>query len=60
MTEKKLAEGITHEVIQLHGVLSPTIADRGSLFTSRLGANLMYSFCIKRRLSTTFHFQTDG
>ncbi len=60
MTAGELAEVITREVIQLHGVLSAIISDRGSLFTSRLWANLMYSFRIKQRLSTAFHLQTDG
>ncbi len=60
MTAGELAEVITREVIQLHGVPSAIISDCGSLFTSRLWANLMYSFRIERRFSTAFHPQTDG
>ncbi len=59
MTAGELAEVITQEVIRLHGVSSAIIFDRGSLFTSRLWANLMYSFRIKQQLSTAFHQQTD-
>ncbi len=55
MTAAELAEVITQEVIWLHGVSSAIISDRGSLFTSRLWANLMYSFRIERRRSTAFH-----
>ena len=60
MTAGELAEVITREVIRLHEVPSAIISDRGSLFTSWLWANLMYSFRIERRLSTAFHPQTDG
>ena len=60
ITARELAEVITQEVIQLHKVPSAIISDRGSLLTSRLWANLIYSFRIERRLSTTFHSQTDG
>ncbi len=58
MTAGELAEVITRDVIRLHGVPSAIISDRGSLLTSRVWANLMYSFRIKRRLSTAFHPQT--
>ncbi len=60
MTVRELAEIIMREVIRLHGVPSAIISDRGSLFTSWLKANLMYSFRIERRLSIAFHLQTDG
>ncbi len=60
MTAGELAEVIMQEVIQLHGVPSAIISDCGSFFTSRLWANLMYSFGIEQRLSTAFHPQTDG
>ncbi len=59
MTGGELAEVIMQEVIRLHGVPSAIISDRESLFTSQLWANLMYSFRIERRLSTTFLPQTD-
>ncbi len=59
MTERELAEVITQEVIRLHEILSAIISDHGSLFTSRLWANLIYSFCIEQQLSKVFHPQTD-
>ncbi len=59
MTAGELAEVITREVIQLHGVPSAIIFDRGSLFTSPFWANLMYSFRIERRLSETVNRRTD-
>ncbi len=59
MTEGELAEVITREVIQLHGVPSAILSDRGSLFTSWSWANLIYSVRIERQLSTSFHPKTD-
>ena len=60
MTKGELAEVITQEVIRLNGISSAIISDRGSLFTSRLLANFIYSFRIERRLSTAFQPQTNG
>ncbi len=60
MTAGKLAKVVTQEVIQLHGVSSAIISDCGSLFSSWLWANLMYSFRIEQQLSTAFHPPTDG
>ncbi len=60
MRSGELAELIMREVIQLHTVPSAIISDRGSLFTSRLWTNLMYSFRIEQRLSIAFHLQTEG
>ncbi len=57
ITAEELAEVITQIVIQLHGVPSAIISDRGSLFTSRLWANLINSFRIERRLSWTIFTQ---
>ena len=48
------------EVIRLHGVFLSIISDCGSLFTSRLWANLVYSFHIERQLSTAFHPETNA
>ncbi len=59
MTAEELTVVITREVTRLHRVLSAMIYDRGSLFTSRLWANIMCSFHIEPRLSTAFHPQTD-
>ena len=60
MTAGKLAKVIMQKVIPLHGVLLAIASDRESFFTSRLLANLMYSFRIEWRLSTAFYPQTDG
>ncbi len=59
MTAGELAKVITREVSRLHGVPSAITSDRGSLFTSQLWANLIYSFRIERRLSSAFHPQTN-
>lgn len=56
----ELVELILREIIRFHGIPLVFISDRGSLFTSRLWANLMYILKVKRRLSTAFHPQTDG
>ena len=50
MTAGELAEVIMREVIRLHRVNSGIVSDCGSLFTSRLWANLMYSFRIEHDL----------
>ncbi len=59
MTAGELSKIITWEVIRLHRVPSVIISDRGSLFTSWLWINLMYSFRIERWLSTAFHPKPD-
>ncbi len=54
--------GPTRPRLGLHPITLPSaiISDHGSLFTSWLWANLMYSFHIEQRLSKGFHPQTDG
>ena len=47
------------EIIRLHGIPRDVITDRGSLFTSDLGKKTTEKLGIERRLSTTFHPQTD-
>lgn len=59
-TAGQLAEAFVREIVRLHGVPQALISDRGSVFTSRLWANLMFVLKIERRLSTAFHPQTDG
>ncbi|SLM33286.1 Ribonuclease H-like domain [Lasallia pustulata] len=59
-TADQLAEAFVREIIRLHGVPQALISDCGSVFTSRLWANLMFALKIDRRLSTAFHPQTDG
>ena len=43
-----------------YGLPNSIVTDRGSLFTSKFWSLLCYFFGIKRRLSTTFHPQTNG
>ena len=59
MTARKLDKVTKQEVIRLHGVIWAIISDRGTLFTSKLWVNLMYSFRIERQLTTAFHPQTN-
>ena len=55
-----LAKVIIDVVVRDHGLPDSIITDRGSLFISKFWSSLCYFLDIKRRLSTTFHPQTDG
>ena len=55
-----LAKVILDVVIWYHGLPNSIVTDRNSLFTSKFWSSLCYFLKIKRRLSTTFHPQTDG
>ena len=55
-----LAEVIIDVVVQHNELLDSIVTDRGSLFTSKFWSLLCYFLGIKRKLSTAFHFQTDG
>ena len=55
-----LVEVIIDVVVRHHGLPDSIVTDRGSLFTSKFWSSLCYFLGIKRRLSTTFHPQTDG
>ena len=55
-----LAEVILDVVVWHHGLPNSIVSNRGSLFTSKFWSSLCYFFGIKRRLSITFHPQTDG
>lgn len=59
-TAGQLAEAFIREIVRLHGVPEALISDRGSVFTSRLWANLMFALKIERRLSIAFYPQTDS
>ena len=56
----RLAEVILDVVVWHHGLPDSIVTDRGSLFTSKFWSLLCYFLGIKRKLSTTFHSQTDG
>lgn len=55
-----LAEVIIDVVVKHHGLPDSIVSDRGSIFTSKFWSSLCYFLGIKKRLSTTFHPQTDG
>ena len=54
------AEIIINIVVRHHGLSNSILTDKGSLFTSKFWSSLCYFFKIKRRLSTSFHPQTNG
>ena len=56
----ELAEVILDVVVWHHGLSDSIVSDKSSLFTSKFWSSLCYILDIKRRLSTTFHSQTDG
>ena len=55
-----LAKVIIDIGIRHYGLPDFIITDWGSLFTSKFWSSLCYFLGIKRRLSTTFHPQTNG
>ena len=55
-----LAEVILDVVVHHHGLPDSIVTNRGSLFTSKFWSSLCYFLGVKRRLSTTFHPQTNG
>lgn len=56
----ELAE-LFHKEIELRfGAPEGIVSDRGSVFTSQFWSEVCYQSCVKRRLSTAFHPQTDG
>ncbi len=55
-----LAKVIIDVVVHYHRVLESIVTDQGSLFISKFWSLLCYFLGIKRKLSTTFYFQTDG
>ncbi len=55
-----LTEVIIDVVVRQHGVSESIVTDQGLLFTSKFWSLLCYFLGIKRKLSTTFHPQTDG
>ena len=54
-----LAEVIINVIIRHHSLPDSIVTDKSSLFTSKFWLLFCYFFSIKRRLSTTFHPQTD-
>lgn len=55
-----LADLFAENILWQYGRPKSIVSDRGSLFTSGFWSALCNHFCIKRKLSTAFHPQTDG
>lgn len=55
-----LADAFIERVISRFGVPKGIVSDRGSLFISRMWAEMCAAIKLRRRLSTAFHPQTDG
>ena len=55
-----LAEVIINVVVRHHSLSDLIVTNWGSLFTLKFWLLLYYFLGIKRRLSTSFHPQTDG
>jgi hypothetical protein len=59
-TAEQLGYAICDKVIRHHGIPKTIISDRDKLFTSNYWATLMSAIGIQRKLSTSFHPETDG
>ncbi len=55
-----LAEVIIKALVQYYSLPDSIVSDQGSVFTLKFWSSLCYFLGIKRRLSTTFHPQTDS
>ena len=55
-----LAEVIIDMVVRYYSLPNSIVIDKSLLFTSKIWSLLCYFLGIKRRLSTTFHLQTDS
>ena len=56
----RFAEVIINVVVYHHELSNSIVTNKCSLFTSKFWLSLCYFLSIKRRLSTTFHPQTDS
>ena len=59
-TTPEFARMFLDHVIRLHDIPDSIVSDRGSIFTSQFWTALSKSLDLKKRLSTSFHPQTDG
>ena len=59
-TAPEFAQLYLDHVVRLHGISDSIVSDRGSIFTSQFWNALSKSLSLKKRLSTSFHPQTDG
>ena len=60
VSAEQFADIIIDQVYHWIGYPNSVISDRGSIFTSKYWSTLCYLLGTKRKLSTTFHPQTDG
>ena len=56
----QFSELFGRKIFRLYGLPKDIITDRGSIFTSDLWKETTKQLGIERRLSTAFHWQTDG
>jgi len=59
-TAKDVAYELIRTIIANHGVPNEIISDRDKFFTSKVWTTLLALFGVIRKLSTSFHPQTDG
>ena len=59
-TSPQFAKMFLDHVIRLHGIPDSIVSDRGSIFTSHFWKALSKFLNLDKRLSTSFHPQTDG
>ncbi|CCD46815.1 hypothetical protein BofuT4_P115210.1 [Botrytis cinerea T4] len=57
---EQLAYVFLRVIVSIHGVPDEIISDRDKLFTSKFWTTLLALMGIKRKLSTSFHPQTDA
>src|SRR5437660_8745064 len=55
-----LARKFLQEIWKLHGLLEEIVSDCDARFTSKFWSTLMEILGVKRKLSTSFHPETDG
>ena len=59
-TSPQFAKMFLDHIIRLHGIPDSIVSDRGSIFTSHFWKALSKFLNLDKRLSTSFHPQTDG
>jgi transposase InsO family protein len=59
-TAAAVARQFVNHIWKLHGLPDDIVSDRDTAFTSKFWKEVMTFLCIKQRMSTAFHPQTDG
>jgi hypothetical protein len=60
ITAEECAYEVTKALVSEHGILEEIITDRDKLFTSKYWTTFLAKLGIKKKLSTSFHLETDG